>query len=939
MSTQAAEFLGKVYTARSAGGITTLATVILLMLGGCDRVSDAEMLQSARKNLEAGKASTASIELKNLLQRGEQGPEVRFLLGRALLESGDAVGAEIEFQRALKLKHPPQEVLPHLARAMLALQKQRQLTDTYGETEFKENLPTAELKTLLASAYQSQRALAEAEEATTAALLRVPDHVPALLMQASLKAARGEATQAAWRVDQIITKAPDNVQAWTLKGQLHAASGQRPEAIGAFRRALKLKPDSVSAHAALISVYLSPLDMPAAEAQWKVMHEALPNNPQTRLYEAKLTYLRGDLKRTRELSNELIGNGTSNVSLLLLAGSTEIELKSPAQAESLLTRAMALAPEAVAPRVLLGRAYVVSGQYGKAIETLHPLMASKNPPVESLVLMAQAKLMSGDAKTADALYTHAAQILPQNEDVATAKALTRARRDPSEAALGELQSLAERSNDSTAAMALISARLARGEFDRAIAAIDALSRSQPDKPLPDELRGRIALSQGKLDAAREHYSRALQKDPMHYAAVAGLAAIDLAQGKMDDAKGRYQALLSKDPTHLLALLGLAEIRSRESGGSADVVKLLGQAIAAHPDVRGPRLMLIDYHLARRDFKAAASAAQAAVTARPDDPELLERLGQAQVGSGETQQALITYGRLAELSPKSATPHLRMADIHIQAHDVGAARDAIRRATNLAPDSMQVLRVAVSLAAVDKDYTQALALARDLQRRHPAEAAGFLMEGEIEMLRNDAPAAERALRTALTKKAPEEAARRLHQVLVVAKRTDEADRFAASWIAKYPGDVAFLHYLGDRAIADKNWAAGERYYRQVIEHKAQDVQALNNVAWLLVQQGKPGASAFAERAVKASPNNPALMDTLAAAYASEKKFDKAIELQRRVVAAAPDAGAFRLNLAKMYLSSGDKTKAREHLTWLVDKSPKFPGQAEVQQLLAQLDRKS
>ena len=39
-------------------------------------------------------------------------------------------------------------------------------------------------------------------------------------------------------------------------------------------------------------------------------------------------------------------------------------------------------------------------------------------------------------------------------------------------------------------------------------------------------------------------------------------------------------------------------------------------------------------------------------------------------------------------------------------------------------------------------------------------------------------------------------------------------------------------------------------------------ALNNVAWLMAQQKKPGALPLAEKANKLMPDQPALMDTLA-----------------------------------------------------------------------------
>ena len=60
------------------------------------------------------------------------------------------------------------------------------------------------------------------------------------------------------------------------------------------------------------------------------------------------------------------------------------------------------------------------------------------------------------------------------------------------AGLAELQEIATAETGSTATMALISTHLRRGEFDKALKAIDILEKKQPGKPLAANLRGRFS---------------------------------------------------------------------------------------------------------------------------------------------------------------------------------------------------------------------------------------------------------------------------------------------------------------------------------------------------------------------------------------------------------------------------------------------------------------
>jgi predicted Zn-dependent protease len=94
-------------------------------------------------------------------------------------------------------------------------------------------------------------------------------------------------------------------------------------------------------------------------------------------------------------------------------------------------------------------------------------------------------------------------------------------------------------------------------------------------------------------------------------------------------------------------------------------------------------------------------------------------------------------------------------------------------------------------------------------------------------------------------------------------------------------------------------------------------------------------ALAEKANELMPNQPALMDTLAYLLAQENQGARAVSVQKGAIAAAPENQGLRLTLAKIYLQTGDKAKARAELEALAQLGEKFGAQAEVTKLMGSL----
>ncbi len=911
-----------------------LAGLLSTLLAACGGTKEADLLRSARELLARNDTAAARLQVKNVLQKNPQSGQARLLLGQLMLDSGDLAGAEAELDRALELGQSETAVLPLLARALVGQQKGQALLQRHGHTQLPVPLADAQFKTQLAIAHATNNDLDAAQALLDRALQQAADDPSARLLQARLSAARDDNAGALAQLDALLARKPGHAEAWMIRAELllRNTPQDRAAAEAAYRQALEVKPDLLAAHHGLVMLQLAKPDVAAANHQLALMRKAAPRHPQTLYLDALLAEQRGDYPRAREISQLLLRAAPNNLTVLVLAGQTEFKLNALGQAEALLAKAVQLAPSAATPRRQLAQVQLRAGQPDKALATLRPLVDADPPDAQAVTLSAQAQLMGGDTAGADASFARAAKLQPDDQRLRTSMALSQLTKGQEGPALAELQSIAASDQGSSADLALISAMLRRSDLAGALKAVDGLAAKMPDQPLPDHLRGRIALQRRDIAGARQGFEQALAKNADYLPALAGLAALDLAAKQPAAARARFEAALERKPKNAGAMLALAEINTRSGGRPAESARWLEQAVQADPNDPAARLLLIDHHLNRQQTRPALGAAQSALVALPDNAELLDRLGRAQLLSGDSQQAVNTFTKLAALNPKSPLPQLRLADAQTAASKPVAAAAAVRRAHEIAPQSLAVQQAMASLAMTENQPAQALAIARSLQAAQPDDALGYRLEGEIEQRQQHWDKAAAAYRKALTRQQPGDSIERLHAILLATKQSAQADQLAADWRKDRPDDLAFLLYLGDIALAGKQLAEAGQRYQQVLDRQPDNVLALNNLAYTMALQKQPGALALAQRAQLIAPDTPALMDTLAFCLAAENQLPKAVEVQTQVVAAAPQSAPFRLQLAKLLLQTGNKRAARTELGALARLGPAFAQQAEVTDLL-------
>ena len=910
--------------------------LVAALIGACSGESPQSLVASGRALADKGDHAAAVLQYKNAIQADPRALEARVLLAESLIKLADFPAAAVELGKALDADGDKTRVLPQLSRALLMSGQYRKLVDTYGQVDLADKAAQATLKTNVAAAWGALGDRAKTEAALAAALAADAKHEPAQILRARIVAGKGDFDGAARIVDEVLARAPKMTDAWLLKGELlNFAQKDADGAVAAFRKALDLEPAHVGAHMAIIANRLRMRDVAAARAQADALRARQPQHPYTILADTQLAFLDGKSEKAREIVQPLLKAFPESPGVLILAGAVEAQLGSLELASKHFGKAMSVNPSLDVPRLNLAEVEIRQGQFTKALATLAPLLSANPPAPAALSLAGDAEARRGNADSAERYFVAAARRDPGNVKVQTAAAVSRlAGRDPA-AALADLRGLAEKSADTYADEALLAVHMKRREYDKALQVLERMQKKAPGKAAHLDMLGRLHLARKDYPAARAAFEKALSLDPALFASVSSLAMLDVVEGQQARAVERLQAAIKANPKNAAAMMALADLRQRYGADAAEVRGILASAVAAAPDWSAPRLRMIELAVERRQFKEALASAQEAVAALPSDAAVIDAAGRAQARAGDVEQALSTFRRLATLQPTAAEPYLRLVELYMASGKREQAETAAAKALELAPESGAVHAAFVNVLISADRQRQAKEYIERFRKSKPTEPVGYLLEAQFHARQRNADAAVAVLQEGLKNTGRSEIARSLHSVLLQAARPGDAERFADAWFKQHPKDQAFEYQMAVADLAQGRNASAEKHLQSVLAAYPRNALALNNLAWVLIQQGRGGAVDLAQKAVDIHPSNPALLDTLAQAFLAEKKPVQAMEIQRKAVELSPENNHLRLTLARAAVEAGDKTVARQELARLKDLGQAFSDQAEVARLSGRL----
>ncbi len=282
----------------------------------------------------------------------------------------------------------------------------------------------------------------------------------------------------------------------------------------------------------------------------------------------------------------------------------------------------------------------------------------------------------------------------------------------------------------------------------------------------------------------------------------------------------WRTTIARNPDCWMAYSNLGSFLS-ERGGVDEAIRDFRKALELWPNQSKDHNNLGKALLQKGRMTEAMEQFQTALRISPNDPDTENNIGAAYLQRGDVNEAISHLRQAAEKWPQHALAHINLGNALLQNHEVDAAI---------------------------AEYEKTLELSFDHAESHYSIGNALRQKGDL----------EQAI---------------VHYRKALELRPDYADAH---------------NNLGNALRQQGRIQEAEREYEAALKSEPGSVLAQNNLAWLLATAADPsvrnGAKAvqLAEQAVLATDgNDPVLLHTLAAAYAENREFDKA-------VAAAKDA---------------------------------------------------
>ena len=896
-----------------------------------------EYVQEASDYFDEGEYEPAVIQLKNALLLKPENAEARLLLGKTYFELDDYSSAQKELTRAQELGISRDRVLVPLARVSILNGESNQVLQTVFVEEGDSILLRIDILLLQGRAFLEEQNPGLADLKFSEVLELEPDVAEALLGKARISYQRRDMATADNLVERALSVDPEYAEAWILKGELLLRTeGKQQEAAAAFQRALEIKPNNGQARLGLATALIARDENRQALAEVDRVLRGYPKSHLAYYIKGLALYQQEKLGSAEEAVTLALNYHPSHLHSHVLAGTIAYQQGKLELAERHLRTYWNQAPGDLRVAVLLGATLLKLGEPAKAIEVLEPGVSAAADDAQYLSLLGSAYLEDGQSAKGIEYLEQAVAVSPDEANLRGQLAMGRLAAGDVNTAISDLKTVVDLDLDQELVQAdalLVLTYLHRKEYEKALAATDALLGKMPDSPVPYNFKGAVYLGMGDTRAARNAYEQALKIQPDFLISHFNLAKLDLLANDTAAAEKRYGKVLSYDKDNLKALLGMAVVAHR-NGQVDDTEKWLKQAHEYHPKAIGPALLLIEhYDRAGETFRALEMARSTAIT-HPRNPTLLELMAAIQLKAEENKEAAATLRKLTEVLPESPEAHYRLALVQVRLKQTDAARSGLQRALDLQEDYPEAQVLLGRLDILTKDEKAALAMAEKLQQAHPQAPHGYALEGDV-YARREPERAAAAYAMAYEREANVLLARKLFDLRTKTGDNESAYGVLNRWLAEHPEDTATRALLAQALQSDGHKQRATEQYLKLLEHDSGNVAALNNIAWLYQEAGDSRGISYAERAHELAPDRPEVVDTLGWLLVQNGDTNRGLVLLQEAAVKAPHMPEIRYHMAVALAKAGRRDESRKVLDRLLKTGKNFQGVDDARKLREQL----
>jgi putative PEP-CTERM system TPR-repeat lipoprotein len=885
------------------------AGVLVISLAACSGKTADEHIQQAMVFVEQGDNSAAVVELKNAVQQEPTLALARFELGKVYLQTNNFESSEKELSRALELGYPAEQVMPYLSLAYQRTNANVALADL--------DITEVELATddLLEVNFRKLQALLSLEKNDDArALIAQISEVESSSVYKGLIAAHldildNEFETALEKAVMLQEAAPMNRDVLGFTARLYMLNRQPQEAANIYEAYVKVASDDIESKFALANMLVEQGQMTRAEVYVDELMQISDTNPLLNQLKGIIRAADNDYTNALAFSEKAIQSGRSDPRLRLVAGFASYQLGEFEKAVGHLSLVASSLPDGHPGLRILAASQLQTDLGTDASEVLLRL---DNVGAQDASLFSRAGfelIQEGNVDAARAVIEQADKISETADDLTRLGILKLSLNDVE--GLINLEQAVEQAPESVTARAtLASAYLGTQQNDKALELAKEWQASAPNDAEGYLLEVEVLQRLDRSDEALSLLGRLDDISPDNTAAMIAKIRLYLRQSNTDEATTITEQLLAKEPSNATALASFFAIK--QSQGQVETgLERVKQAFDSNPESDTIGLLLGRAALVANQPKLSLQGL-ANITADRSAPNQFWSLkGVALLRDNQVDAAMEHYTQWSNLYPMQQDAVLGQLLIldgqrkYQEALDVSS--DFLAKKDNLQMSFMQSYFYAMlndaenakaALNRIDPQY-QPLPFLRGVKAR-------------IAMLeQRPADAVDDAL-IAYEQNKNTNNLFLLAQALQMSGQGERSKEILQAHLAERPDDMRAKMLLAERQIElAPNDAITS--YREMLEVNANNFVVLNNLAYLLMENGELAeAAGLAKRAYDIQPDNVPTVDTYAQVLVKQQKYDEAVEAYNRVMNDSVQNEEIVLNYIDALLRSGAKVIAQRRL---------------------------
>ena len=414
-------------------------------------------------------------------------------------------------------------------------------------------------------------------------------------------------------------------------------------------------------------------------------------------------------------------------------------------------------------------------------------------------------------------------------------------------------------NTKQAKLILLTLKVNEEGEDAAREKLEQWQNEEPDNVDNYLIAAEFEKYQGNYDALDAIYKKVRQLDKDNISALNHEAMRTMEAQQFDQAFTLFTDVLNKAPNDEQALKG-AYLAAQNSKNSADKTKqLLNQVTTAEDSQQYTKMYA---NVLTGNFDEAIDIGKNANFPIQTKPKAEFLLARSFLQIGEHAKAEYRLNKLIENEMSTPAVHYMLARSQtLQGANDTAMRTLQPLINNNTPVTTQAILLAADIYLAKKQPDEAKAQLDKLSEQQAQSPAVKLLQGKVALASGNSSEAVNNLRAAYEASANSRTVQALYRALKQQGNQQEGFTVLKQYLANQPANSNTREMYASELARANNQSESIAQYRKVVEANAQNWQAMNNLAWLLNEQGQQDeAYKWIQQALKVKPNQKALINT-------------------------------------------------------------------------------